>query len=156
MEKRHVVYGIVFIAVFTLGTLNVMTDGRFSHALSSKIPGHSAEASVTPEIEIKDNLSLEANETGEINAVIRNSDKVSYTITGNTPRTSLNPDFRPSPSAGQDSMPPTWIWDHPEKEINLVINFNSSELGTGEHRFSLEAYNSDSKTVEKEFSVTVS
>lgn len=155
MEKRHIVYGIVFIAVFTMGSLNVMTDGRFSHLLSSQLPGHSAEASATPEIEIENNLSLGNNETGEIRGVVRNADEVSYSYYGDDRSPLLKPNFNPPSSGGQDSLPPTWLWDHPEKEIEFSISFNSSELDESQ-KLGIEASNIDSETVRRNFSVNIS
>ena len=157
MEKqsRHLIYGVIFVLVFATGSVNVITDGGIAHLVSSQTPWHPAEASSTPEIEIENNLTLAMNETGEVKGVIRNADSVSYRYHGDGRTPSLEPDFRPHPSAGEDSLPPTWLWDHPEKKIIFEISFNASEV-EGSHTYSLEASNSGSEVVERNFTVASS
>lgn len=151
-HKRHLVYGAIFVLIFATGSVNIITDGEFAHLISSQTPWHPAAASSTPEIEIENNLTLKMNETGEVKGVIRNADEVSYRYHGDGRTPSLEPDFRPRPSAGQDSMPPSWLWDHPERKIGFEISFNGSEL-EGRHTYSLKASNSGSKAIDRNFTV---
>jgi|GEM_PF-1764728 len=132
-----------------------MTDGRFAHLISSQTPWHSAKPTATPEIEIENNLSLVNNETGEIRGLIRNADEVSYIYYGDYRPPLLEPDFSPPISGGEDSLPPTWLWDHPEKEIKFSIKFKSLELD-GNQTLGIEASKSDAETVRRNFTVNIS
>ena len=155
MNSRHLIYGVICLLVFASGSVNIMTDGGFGHLISSQMPWHFAEKSATPEIEIENNLSLHQNETGEIRGVIRNADEISYNYYGEGRPPLLEPSFSPPAQGGQDSLPPTWLWDHPEKEIAFSIEFNSSELD-GNQTLGIEVSNSDSKTVRRNFAVNIS
>lgn len=47
MNKRHLFYGVVFVAIFSLGSFNIATDGGLSYLANS------GEFNVTPEINKK-------------------------------------------------------------------------------------------------------
>ena len=155
MDRRHILYGVIFLAVFAAGMFNVATDGRFSHAVSSTIPGHAAEASATPEVEVQENLSLIENETGKVYVTVKNADRVSYRDFQPESGLSLEADFRPFPSSVQESLPPYWNWDHPERKIVMELEFNASNTKSGDYVYSVEAWNGDSEASRENISISV-
>ena len=154
MNRRHLVYGIIFITLFAVGSLNVATDGRFAHMISGQMPWHPAPASATPEIEINDNLTIESG-SGTVRARISNAQKISYRIYNKSNNVHPDFDFQPGVNGVQQSLPPYYNWDHPEKEIYAELSFETSELEDGEYIYSLEARNGDSESTEKNFTIMI-
>jgi len=160
MKKRHVIFGAVFVAIFGIGMLNVMSDGRLGHAIQSQFPWHigSAEA---PSIEVE-NLSVEQGEIGEVEAVVRNTDMVSYAnyeLSEGQRRLDLDAKPYPGPSFVKQSLPPYWNYDHVEKKVVVNMEFNISEnTDPGVYDYGIEAWNGDypeQKPVMRNFTVQV-
>jgi len=159
MEKRHVFFGVVFVAVFGVGMLNVISDGRLSHAIQSQFPWHTGDSSTTPQIEVED-LKLAQGETGETVALVRNAEKVSYRdysmsgVEENSPQ--LEAELFPYPSTVQESYPPNWLYDHPEQLIEVRMKFNiSEETDPGNYTYGVEAWNGEGNSVTENLTVQV-
>lgn len=144
MEKRHIVFGAVFFSVFIIGSLNIISDGRFGHAIVSKVPGHAGDPGAEPEISIQSNVTLEQGETASVTAVVRNARTISYTNPTLTHREGrridVDADLKPFPRMVQQSLPPTWVYSHIEPEVKMNITLNASRnVKPGNHSFELTA-----------------
>ena len=164
MEVRHVVFGAVFLAVFTIGSLNIISDGAFGHMLTSQLPSHSVGPDAEPEISLEENVSLKPGTSGSVEAEIRNAKIISYrnpTLTNRQgARIDVNADLKPSPALVQQSLPPSWVYDYVEPKIQMDISLKASEdVNPGNYTFEITAESetgSKSQDTSREFSVIVS
>lgn len=157
MESRHIVFGAVFVAFFGIGMLNVMSDGRFGHAISAQFPWH-AGTSTAPTVEVE-NLTVEQGEIGEVKATVRNANRVSYAnynLSEGAKRLDLDAEPHPGPRFVAQSLPPYWNYDHTEKRIVVRMEFNISK-GTepGVYDYGVRAWNGEDTGVKKNFTVRV-
>ena len=143
MEVRHVVFGAVFLAVFTIGSLNIISDGRVGHALSAQFPGHGATFA-EPKISIEENVTLKPGSNTSVTARIRNAKVISYEnptlFNREEARIDVDADLNPSPRMIQQSLPPSWVYDHVEPEIQMRMTLKASEnLEPGNYSFRITA-----------------
>ena len=161
METRHVIFGAVFLAVFTFGSLNIISDGRVGHAVSAQLPGHSVASNSEPEISIEENVTLEPGATKSVNAEIAKI--ISYTnptlFNRDEAQIDVDAKLEPSPGMVQQSLPPSWVYDHVEPEILMNISLNSSEsMAPGNYSFNVTAESGmdiEAREVSESFSVRV-
>lgn len=159
METRHVIFGAVFVGIFSIGMLNVISDGRLGHAVNSQLPWH-AGTSAEPTIDVE-NLTVEQGNIGEVKATVRNADRVSYTnynLFEGGKRLDMDAGPRPNPSFVEQSLPPYWNYDHVEKKIVVEMKLNiSQETEPGIYKYGVEAWNGEEmeKPVKRNFTVRV-
>lgn len=150
MGKRHVFFGAIFMAVFGIGMLNLLSEGRLGHEINSQFPWHTGNTSAAPEVEVE-NLSLDQGESEEVVALVRNADEVTYIDYSLFPQAERNnleleAGTSPSPSFVQQSLPPNWLYDHTEKLIEVRMWFNSSEdTEPGNYTYGIRGLNDDGK-----------
>ncbi|WP_414837679.1 hypothetical protein ACK3SF_05410 [Candidatus Nanosalina sp. VS9-1] len=142
MEKRHIIYGAVFVVIFALGSFNVATDGEVSYILNN------GEKNVTPEIDVENNLTIGRNQTGTVEASIQNAQRASYTASreGVIGPYEMTPeyDISPRPRGVLTSLPPYWVWDKAVGRIDVTMEFNSSGIEKGNYSYGVEAWNNES------------
>lgn len=163
MKKRHIVFGAVFLAVFVVGSLNIISDGRIGHALRAQVPGHGGSPGMKPDISIDRKVTLKQGGISSATAEIRNARIVSYanpTITSaEENRIEVEADLAPPPRMVQQSLPPSWVYSHGEPEIMMDIDLNASEtVDPGNYTFRVTAESSmdiNASEASEQFSVTV-
>ena len=120
---------------------NVATDGELSYLLNN------GERNVTPEIKVE-NLTVSQNETGTVEASVRNAERVSYLASeeGMIGTYNMTPDYNisPRPRSHLVSLPPYWNWDKVVGEIDIVFKFNFSGIDPGSYSYGVEAWNNES------------
>lgn len=158
METRHVIFGAVFIAVFTVGSLNIISDGEVAHMLSIQLQ------SPEPKISIEENVTLKPGSNASVTARIRDAKVISYEnptlFNREEARIDVDADLDPSPRMVQQSLPPYWVYEYLEPEIHANIVLNASEdMDPGNYTFEVTAESergSDATEISREFSVVVS
>lgn len=151
METRHIFFGAVFVAVFGIGMLNVMSDGRFAHMLSSQVPGHVGTGNAS--IQEVEDVVLEPGKTVTRRVELRNVKRVSYvdpTIFANgTDPVNFTMDLSPPPRMVEQSLPPNYVYEHTERKVTAILNFEAEEVAEpGEWMFELTAKPDDIRTEE--------
>lgn len=158
MAIRHMVFATVFIVVFGVGMVNVMTDGRLVHELRSELPNHAGEGNVS--IEEVEPVVLESGETSLRTVEIQNARRISYedpTLNSNN-SISFDMSLQPPPSGVEESMPPNYVYDHQERTAEAMLNFSAGQSASAENlTFKLKAKpgNIDSLETVREISVQV-
>lgn len=128
MAIRHMIFATVFIAVFGVGMVNVMTDGRLVHELRSELPNHAGDGNVS--IEAVDTIELEPGETKLKTVRINNGRRISYgdpTLSSNMTEVKFSMSLQPPPSGAEQSLPPTYFYSHQEKTADAKLNFTVDE-----------------------------
>lgn len=140
MRPRELFSGALILLIFVVVLANVSESNELAYLI------YSGDEDVEPDIQISDNLSLTQNSTGKVEASIEDAEKASYT--GNTSLESVeaHPDYNitPRPRSVLQSLPPYWRWDKVVAEIDVVLEFNTTEMDEGDYEYSLEAWNRES------------
>jgi len=158
MGLRHLFSATLVIAVFTIGMANVITDGMIAHEIRSEFPNHAGEGNVS--IEDIDPISIEKGESKLSSIQIENARTISYKRPEkeNISGISLDLSLLPPPSYGEDSLPPSYFYDHQEKSVKTTLNVSADkDVGSGNYSFSIIASPEEngSRESEEEFTVVV-
>lgn len=137
------------MAVFGVGMLNVMSDGRFGHMLASQIPGHAGTGNTS--VQYVEDVVLEPGETVTRRVELRNVKRVSYadpTIFSNgTDPVNFTMNLSPHPRMVEQSLPPNYVYEHIEKKVTATLNFEAEEVAKpGEWIFELTVRPGDIRT----------
>ena len=142
MERRHVFFGVVFVAVFGIGMANVMSDGRLGHTIASQLPGHTGDGEAS--IEKIEKIQLEPGERVTREVKLENVKRVSYrdpTIFANgTDPLNFSLELSPSPRMVEQSLPPNYVYEHREARVDARLSFRAEEVTEpGQWTFRLDA-----------------